>query len=362
MNLGNILDVEEVSEALKSMKNNKTPGIDGIPADFLKVFWRRLKFFVTNAINSCYKKGILSTTLRQSVITCLPKGKKERKLLKNWRPISLLCTTYKLASSVIANRLKPHLDSIISNTQTGFLKGRSISESTRLIYDLLYCSEKYNIPGLLMAIDFDSTSWSFLYDALQLFGFDNSLIDWIKMFNRSITARVQQCGFLSEPIIIERGCRQGGPIASYLFLIAAEVLSIIIKMTPDIVGIKIGKTEFKMVQYADDTTIILDGSRDSLQATLNVLEIYGSLSGLRVNTEKTKIIWIGKKKHSNDKLLISAKLDWGSSEFNLLGIDFSVDLERIPQMNYTKALDKARKTMKNSLKIYPPFFIYSNSS
>ena len=54
MNLGNILDVEEVSEALKSMKNNKTPGIDGIPADFLKVFWRQLKFFVTNAINSCY--------------------------------------------------------------------------------------------------------------------------------------------------------------------------------------------------------------------------------------------------------------------------------------------------------------------
>ena len=103
-----------------------------------------------------------------------------------------------------------------------------------------------------MAIDFqrafDSTSWQFLYDALQLFGFDNSLIDWIKMFNRSITARVQQCGFLSEPITIERGCRQG-------------VLSIIIKMVPEIVGIKIGKTEFKVVQYADDTTIILDGSR-----------------------------------------------------------------------------------------------------
>ena len=85
------------------------------------------------------------------MLTIGQNGKK--KLLKNWRPISLLCTTYKLASSVIANRLKPHLDSIISNTQTGFLKGRSISESTRLIYDLLYCSEKYNIPGLLMAID-----------------------------------------------------------------------------------------------------------------------------------------------------------------------------------------------------------------
>ena len=51
MNLGNLLDVEEVSEELKLMKNNKTPGIDGIPADFLKVFWKQLKFFVTNVIN-----------------------------------------------------------------------------------------------------------------------------------------------------------------------------------------------------------------------------------------------------------------------------------------------------------------------
>ena len=66
-----------------------------------------------------------------------------------------------------------------------------------------------------------------------------------------------------------------------------------------------------------------------------------------MNAEKTKIIWIGKKKHSKDKLFISAKLDWGSSEFSVLAIDFSVNLERIPQMNYTKALDKARKTMKN---------------
>ena len=101
--LGDLVTSEEMSDALSKMKNNKSPGIDGIPADFLKVFWRRLKFFVTDAINSCYKKGTLSTTLKQSIITCLPKGNKDRKVLKNWRPISLLCATYKLASSVIAN-------------------------------------------------------------------------------------------------------------------------------------------------------------------------------------------------------------------------------------------------------------------
>ena len=65
-----------------------------------------------------------------------------------------------------------------------------------------------------------------------------------------------------------------------------------------IAGILIKKHSYKITQFADDTTIFLDGSRDSLIATLNTLEIFGSLSGLKVNTDKTKIIWLGKKTFS----------------------------------------------------------------
>ena len=84
------------------MKNGKSPGIDRITAEFLKVFWRKLKVKVTNAINCCFEKGQLSTSLRQSIITCIPKGNKDRKFVKNWRPISLLCVTYKVASAAMA--------------------------------------------------------------------------------------------------------------------------------------------------------------------------------------------------------------------------------------------------------------------
>ena len=83
------------------MKNNKTPGIDGISTEFLKVFWLDLKHLVTRALNTCYKKGILSTSLRQSVITCIPKSDKDRIIFKNWRPISLLSVVYKLASTAM---------------------------------------------------------------------------------------------------------------------------------------------------------------------------------------------------------------------------------------------------------------------
>ena len=123
------------------MKSNKSPGIDGITSEFLKVFWQSLRQFITKALNHGFSTGRMSVSLRQCVITCLPKQKKDRALLKNWRPISLLSVIYKLASSTIAERLKKTLPNIISDCQTGFISGRYISDSTRLIYDLLHAVE-----------------------------------------------------------------------------------------------------------------------------------------------------------------------------------------------------------------------------
>ena len=140
------------------MKNNKSPGIDGFTSEFFKVFYCKLQYLITNSMNSCFKKGILSPTHRQCILVCLPKGNKNRKFIKNWRPISLLPVAYKLASGVIACRLKESLKEIISKTQTGFLSGRQFSDSTRLVYDIMQYTENKNIPGLMMLIDFKRPS------------------------------------------------------------------------------------------------------------------------------------------------------------------------------------------------------------
>ena len=76
------------------------------------------------------------------MISCLPKGNKPRDDLKNWRPISLTSVLYKMVTSVIATRLKKVLPELISDCQTGFLKGRFIGESTRLVYDIMNYTEK----------------------------------------------------------------------------------------------------------------------------------------------------------------------------------------------------------------------------
>ena len=338
------LTILELSNALSKMKNNKTPGIDGYPADFFKVFWAKIKYFVLRSINQGFEIGMFSTSMRQCIISCLPKGNKPRHLLKNWRPISLLNVTYKLSSSVLAHRMKNVLPNIISTTQAGFLPGRFIGECTRLIYDLLNHCEQKKINGLIMLIDFekafDSISWNFLHKCLTFFNFGSDFRSKINTLNNNITASILQCGHLSEFFEINRGCRQGDPIATYEFIVVVQILYIMIENDKNIKGIIIDGLEYKLSQFADDTTIPLDGTQASLQAALNTLEVFGTYSGLKLNTDKTKIVWIGAKKHSKIKLNTNPVLQWGSTTFDLLGITFSVNLEDMIEINYEKYLKK----------------------
>ena len=344
------LTIDEISNSLKSMKNQKCPGVDGFPAEFFKVFWGKLKYFILRSLNYGYSSRQMSISMRQCIISCLPKGEKPRQFLKNWRPISLLSVVYKIASSALASRLRMVLNKIISDTQSGFMTGRFIGENTRLIYDLMHYTQNENIPGLLMLIDFqkafDSVSWKFLYSALTLFGFKENFCKWIRILNTNVKAAILQCGVLSDFFDIERGCRQGDPISPYLFIICAQIMFLLIKNEKNLKGISINGLEHKITQFADDTTLILDGSKDSLVAALNVLEIFGSMSGLHINTEKTKLIWIGKKRYSSDKLDVGKSLVWGSTSFTFLGLTFSVDLDTIVELNFTQAIQSLEKLLR----------------
>ena len=124
--------------------------------------------------------------------------------------------------------MKKVLDNLISDSQTGFLKGRYIGESIRLVYDIInYCnfSDK---KGLLMLIDFekafDSISWKFMYKVLKFFKFPSGYIKWIKILNTSTVTAVIQCGVKSDFVPAERGCKQGDPIAPYLYILGGQIM------------------------------------------------------------------------------------------------------------------------------------------
>ena len=110
-------------------------------------------------------------------------------------------------------------------------------------------------------------------------------------------------------------------------------------------GIKIENKHMKLTQFADDKSLILNGTKDSLLAALNTLEIFGNLSGLKVNTDKTKLIWIGKKRYSRDKFDTNRNLLWGNTQFRFLGIEFFVDLSEMIDLNYTAAICQTKQTL-----------------
>ena len=219
----------------------------------------------------------MSNVQKLGIITCIAKPNKSEEFLKNWRPLTLLNCTYKIASGCIANRIKSVLDKLIDKDQTGFIKGRYIGENIRLIYDIMTYTEQHDISGLLVLIGFekafDSLSWSFIHKVLDIFNFIISIKNWIKTFYNNSLSCVIQNGFLSESFKLERSCRQGDPLSPYIFILCAEILAIIIQNSNNINGIRIDGEQYLISQYADDTSFILDGSPESLYNTLSVLDL-----------------------------------------------------------------------------------------
>ena len=105
--------------------------------------------------------------------------------------------------------------------------------------------------------------------------------------------------------------------------------------------------EHKISQFADDTTLILNGSRASFGAALDTLAFYAKISGLKINDSKTKIIWIGSKKYSPDVYHHDRwKLTWGCTTFEMLGIEFCVNLAEMVTLNFDKQISKIRSLLQ----------------
>jgi hypothetical protein len=110
------------------MPANKTPGSDGLPAEFYQKFLKLIGNDLRELYDEILKTGEMSRSQKTSSIILIHKGE-ERSELKNWRPISLLGCDYKILAKILTNRLKPVLQDIIGPNQTGGLTDRNITEN-----------------------------------------------------------------------------------------------------------------------------------------------------------------------------------------------------------------------------------------
>ena len=131
------ITINEYFKVLKSFEKNKTPGNDGLTIEFYLAFWDLVGECLVDALTFAQEQGPLSTSQKQAMITLLEKKDKDRRFIKNWRPISLINVDVKIASKAIARRLESILPELIHPIQNGFIKGRSILDAARTIDDIL---------------------------------------------------------------------------------------------------------------------------------------------------------------------------------------------------------------------------------
>ena len=324
---------DEVLAAIFHGKHGVAPGISGFSREFYQSFSKELIGFIMNYIQFTEQIGILSENQRIGVITLLPKGQKDKKTLKNWRPITLLSTLYKIISGVIGNRFKKFLPQVIDLGQKGFVDGRYMGEVTRLLYDTIH--DAYSTKGkkgIIMSIDFekafDSVSFSFIEKVIETAGFPKKMAKWVKILLRDFKSHINHAGNLLKLIHLGRGARQGDPIASILFVLAIEVLLIAIRSNPRIEPYKyelniLDKIISQKVEaYADDVNIIMPRSEQSIREVIATLDRFEKIAGLKVNKDKTQMLRIGKGAASDPVLCNDLELKWVTT-LKILGIHLS---------------------------------------
>ena len=231
--------------------------------------------------------------------------------------------------------------------QKGFLKNRHIEENTRLVYDLIQYCKKTKREGILLLIDFekafDSIEWSYIDKVLSQYNFGSDFRKWFRIVYTHSQSCVINNGNYSEFFELGRGCRQGDPWSPYIFIIAIEPLAQLLKHDPNVIGIKLGISEIKIGQYADDTFLTLDGSEGSIRRSIDILTNFESISGLKINVDKTQLIKLGKE--YEEKICPILNIQY-SKTFKLLGINFSVNLGEMEDINFTEKIANIRKIIK----------------
>ena len=291
------LTLKEVSEAMKQLQPGKAPGTDAIPAEFYQELWEDIDADVFNFVLEASAQACISEELNVSKIALLPKTE-DRSRIKNFRPISLLNTMYKVVAKTYANRMKPLLHHWILPSQTGFVPNRCILDNIFLAFEAIEWTMESNQEISMLLLDFekayDRVSWSFLKQTMERMGFDKTWIQRVMSLNWNASATIIVNGIQSQPFKLQRSVRQGCLLAPYLFLLTVDVLGQMLQH-PDchVKGLRLpDNSTITNQMFADDTLLLLEGNPDNMDMAISVINRFGAGSGAKLNLHKSVGIWV----------------------------------------------------------------------
>ena len=283
--------ISERCETVNSLKKDKSPGVDNIPAELILAGDNKVIDVLTTICNSIWKNGKWPTPWTQSLVITLPK-RGNLQLCQNYRTISLISHPSKVMLKVIQNRQKPQAEAIIAEEQAGFRAGRSTCEQ---IFNLRVLCEKYahhqqHLYHVFIDFKkaFDRVCHEALWTTMKNYNISHDLICSIKGLYSNATSAVFNNGSIGEWFQASFGVRQGCLLSPTLFNIFLERI-----MTDALDGhagtVSIGGRPLTNLRFADDIDG-LAGSEEELRELLGRLEKASKDYGMEIGGEKTKIM------------------------------------------------------------------------
>nr|XP_009804761.1 PREDICTED: uncharacterized protein LOC104249929 [Nicotiana sylvestris] len=268
---------QEVLDCLKICAVDKAPGPDGYIMGFFVKCWDVLKHDIIATFRNFHSHGIFETSFNATYIALISK-KTGAKKLRDFRPISLIGNVYKLFSKVLTERLKKVIEKLVDSQQMDFIKGRQIINVVLIANEAVDSRIKQKKPGILCKLDikkaYDHVNWNFLLKMLDIMGFGEKWIKWIKYCISTVRFFILINGSPEGFFPAHRGLRQGGPLSPFLFILAMEGLNNMVKTARSQGWIK--------------------GFEEQLRFLRIILVLFEGISGLHINWRKSHLFPINK--------------------------------------------------------------------
>ena len=222
------LSNDDIFVSIHNLNTNSSPGPDGLTSQFYLFFSEELLPYLNLVYSAIFFNNRLPKNHTNSFITLLPKDSGSLLYMKNYRPISLLNTEYKILTSALARKLSPFLSKLIHSDQTCSIKNRNILDHCHFIKDLIAYANNKQLHTCILSIDqakaFDRVSHDWLKKVLIKCNLGNNFVRWFSILYKDAQSQLIINKHFSNPFKIERGVRQGDPLSPLLYILSLEPL------------------------------------------------------------------------------------------------------------------------------------------
>ena len=283
--------------------------------------------------------------LNGASIVLLPK-KEAAEAVKDYRPISLIHSFAKIVSKVLAMRLSQQINTLISDSQSAFIKRRCIQDNFLYVRNLARAYHRTKTPALLLKMDiskaFDSVSWEYIFELLEARGFPQRWRDWLALIFTSSTSSVLLNRVPGQSITHKRGLRQGDPLSPYLFILAIDILVKIFELATNdgrLTALRGRHAKLRLSLYADDAVVFINSIKQDVDMVIRIMQRFGDATGLHINLEKSSVAPIRCQDVNLDDILASFSGQRVGFPLTYLGIPITIGRLRLVHLQSIK--DKA---------------------